>query len=78
MTIVSEKLKSHLIVKPKKSITEVAKKLRIGRSAFSNMINGKSDLSVELALKIEGVFDLDASEMLVAQLYEKLSEARNT
>lgn len=76
MTTVSEKLKSHLIIKPNKSITEVAKQLNIGRSALSNMINGKSDLSIELALRIEVVFDLDAREMLMAQLDEKLTKAK--
>lgn len=73
---VAQQLKSYLVIKPSQTVGVIAKQLDMSRPAFSNVINGNADLSIELALKIEAAFDLDAREMLIAQLDEKLAEAK--
>jgi len=78
MPIVAEILKKQLVTKTGKTVTEVAQEIGMSRPAFSNVINGSSDLSIELALKLEAMFvGIDATKLLVAQLKEKIDQARS-
>jgi plasmid maintenance system antidote protein VapI len=76
MQTVSEKLKLLITVKEGLSVTDAAKKLEIGRPALSNVLNGNASLSIDLALKIENVFGLDARELLIKQVNEGLALSR--
>src|SRR6266699_954469 len=46
-----------------RTITEAAKMLGIGRPALSFVLNGRADLSIELAYNIERVFKYDALDL---------------
>jgi plasmid maintenance system antidote protein VapI len=71
----AEDLRERLIYKGQ-TVTNVAEKLGYGRPAVSNALNGKATISVEMALRIEGVFDLNADNILHRQLNEQITEAR--
>lgn len=58
------------------TVTAAAKRLLISRPAFSNVVNGNADLSVDLALRLESEFGLDARAMLIAQLDVAIAAAR--
>ncbi len=49
------------------SVTEAAKRLRVGRPALSNLLNGKAGLSQEMALRLEGTFGADRTKLLKLQ-----------
>jgi plasmid maintenance system antidote protein VapI len=66
------------IVLDNRSITDLAISLGIGRPGLSNVLNGKAMLSIELALKLERLFGIDARQMLVAQLNEQIAKARKS
>jgi plasmid maintenance system antidote protein VapI len=58
------------------NVTEAAKLLRIGRSALSNVLNGKADLSLPLATKIEDVFRYSGLALLKDQVEYKYQQFR--
>jgi plasmid maintenance system antidote protein VapI len=58
------------------TVTEAAKRLRIGRVALSNVLNGNADLSVDLAARIEDVFRYSALDLLQRQAELKLDAYR--
>lgn len=60
----------------RRTVTEAAEMLRIGRVALSNVLNGTADLSVELAAKIEDVFCYSALDLLQRQVALKLDAYR--
>jgi antitoxin HigA-1 len=76
MSNVSEKLMRQLIVKPGRTVTELSVTLGMSRPALSNVLNGNAELSIDLAIKIEDIFGIDASKLLIQQLSDKLEEAR--
>jgi|EndMetStandDraft_5_1072996.scaffolds.fasta_scaffold402021_1 antitoxin HigA-1 len=76
MTLAST-LKQKLVTARDKTVTEVARELEMSRPCFSNVVNGNAALSIELALRIEREFGLDARKLLVEQLDEDIAEARN-
>lgn len=49
------------------SVIEAAKRLRIGRPALSNFLNGKSALSPEMAVRLEKAFGADRKQLLDMQ-----------
>ena len=49
------------------SVTDAAKKLGVGRSTLSNMLNGKSSLSPKMAARLEKTFRADSRELLDRQ-----------
>ena len=49
------------------SVTEVAKKLGVDRPALSNLLNGRSALSAEMAARLETAFGADRRELLDRQ-----------
>jgi len=65
-----------LIKKPGRTVTELAGMLGMSRPALSNVLNGNAELSMELALKLEEKFGMDASKLLINQLGEQLEETR--
>ncbi|MBT1509369.1 hypothetical protein KIP88_02545 [Bradyrhizobium sp. SRL28] len=65
-----------LVTSRDKTVTEVAKELEMSRPCFSNVVNGNASLSVELALKIQDTFGLQARKLLIQQLDEQIAAAR--
>lgn len=51
------------------SVKEAAQKLRIGRPALSNLLNGRAALSAEMALRLEQTFGADRQELLDLQTH---------
>jgi addiction module HigA family antidote len=51
-----ELLREELIEQNKLTVTEVAGMLRVSRQAVSNIVNGKADISPEMAVRIATVF----------------------
>jgi addiction module HigA family antidote len=49
------------------TITAIAKVLRVGRPALSNLLNGNSSLSPEMALRIEKAFGANSADLLKMQ-----------
>ena len=49
------------------NVTQAARALGVGRPALSNLLNGNSSLSSEMAMKLEKVFGVSASELLAMQ-----------
>lgn len=72
---VHDELKSQL-GKKCRTVTEIANSLGVGRPAVSNMLNGRSSISVEMAIKIEEAFGINAYYILHAQLDEHIYEAK--
>ena len=75
MTVASI-LYEKLVTSRDKTVTEVAKELKMSRPCFSNVVNGNASLSVELALKIERTFGLDARKLLIRQLDEQIAASK--
>ena len=49
------------------NVTQVAKAVGVGRPALSNLLNGNSNLSSEMAAKLEKAFGASASDLLAMQ-----------
>jgi addiction module HigA family antidote len=49
------------------SVTEAAKRIGVGRPALSNLLNGKSALSPEMAVRLEKAFGADRKRLLDMQ-----------
>ena len=49
------------------SVTEAAKRLGVGRPALSNLLNGNSSLSTQMAVRLAKTFDADRNELLKRQ-----------
>lgn len=60
------------------SVTAMAETLDITRPSLSIVINGRGALSINLALKLQERFGLNARELLIAQLDEDIEAATNT
>lgn len=59
-------IRKHVIPKDM-SVTDAAKKLRVGRPALSNLLNGNSSLSPNMALRLEKSFGSDRQKLLDLQ-----------
>ncbi|MEO8723086.1 MAG: HigA family addiction module antitoxin [Sphingobium sp.] len=59
------------------SVTEIAERLRVTRQAMSNLLNGKSGLSAEMAIRFEKAFGLRADTLLRMQAAYDLATARS-
>lgn len=73
----ADMLYKKLVTSRGKTVTEVAREMGMSRPCFSNVINGNASLSVELALKIEKQFGFKARALLIQQLDEQISAARD-
>jgi addiction module HigA family antidote len=58
------------------TVTDAAERLEITRPSLSNVVNGNAALSIELALRVEREFGLDARKLLIAQLDEVIADAK--
>lgn len=58
------------------SVTELAERLRVTRQAMSNLLNGNSGLSAEMAIRFEKAFGLKADTLMRLQSAHELTVAR--
>ena len=58
------------------TVTELAKRLRIGRVATSNLVNRRAGISAPMALRLELVFSRPARFWLTLQLNYDLALAK--
>jgi len=58
------------------SVTKAATMLDAGRVNLSRVLNGNADLSIELAKKIEYIFQHDGLELLKMQLTDKYNKGK--
>lgn len=58
------------------TVTLVAEKLHVTRPAMSHLLNGKADLSPEMAIRFEKSFGIPADTMLRMQTTFDLADAR--
>ena len=58
------------------SVTEAARLLHVTRQALSTLLNGRADLSPEMAIRFEKVFGIDAETMLGMQLAWDVRQVR--
>lgn len=73
MKSVAAMLRTALVDARGLTVTELAPMLGIARPSLSSVLNGRSALSLDLALRIERVCGIDARKMLIAQLDEQLA-----
>ena len=69
-------LKRNVIEHYRLTVTEAAERLGVSRPAMSNLLNGKADLSPDMALRFELAFGLGAKTPLRMQTAHDLAEAR--
>jgi addiction module HigA family antidote len=55
-----------------RTVTEVAKHLRVTRAALSRLLNGRSGVSAEMALRLSEVLGVDAEHWLRLQAQRDL------
>jgi addiction module HigA family antidote len=55
------------VIPPGMSVKDAAKRLRIGRPALSNLLNGNSSLSPEMAVRLEKAFGANRQQILDLQ-----------
>ena len=58
------------------SVTFVSGRLGVSRPAMSNLLNGKADLSPDMAIRFEKAFGIPADTMLRMQTAYDLADAR--
>ena len=58
------------------SVTAAATALRVSRPALSNLLNGRSDLSGEMALRIEKAFGVKMDTLLRMQASYDIAQTR--
>ena len=58
------------------TVTVAAGKLDVTRQAMSNLLNGRSTLSAEMAIRFEKAFGIRADSLLRMQAAHDLAEAR--
>jgi addiction module HigA family antidote len=58
------------------SVTDVAKALQVSRPALSNLLNEKSDLSGEMALRIEKAFGIKMDTLMRMQSAYDIAQTR--
>lgn len=58
------------------SVTEGARALGVSRQALSNLVNGKSRMSVEMAVRLEKAFGFTARNWIYLQVTYDIAQAR--
>jgi addiction module HigA family antidote len=71
-----EWLREEIIAPAGLSVTAAADRLRVTRQAMSNLLNGNSGLSAEMAIRFEKAFGLSAETMMRMQAAYELAQAR--
>lgn len=69
-------LKRNVVDHYRLTVTLVAEKLHVARPAMSHLLNGKADLSPEMAIRFEKGFGIPADTMLRMQTAFDLANAR--
>ncbi len=59
-----------------RSVTDAARILGVDRQTLSNLLNARSGISAEMAVRLEKVFGTSAREWLLRQLDYELAEVR--
>ena len=59
------------------SVTDAARVLGVDRQTLSNLLNARSGISPEMAIRLEKAFGLPAREWLMRQLDHELAEAKH-
>ena len=59
------------------TVTSAAKKLGVSRKALSELLNGHSGISPEMALRLAKAFDTTAESWLLQQAHYDLSKAKD-
>ena len=57
------------------SVTDAARVLGVDRQTLSNLLNARSGISPEMAIRLEKAFGMPAREWLMRQLDHELAEA---
>jgi addiction module HigA family antidote len=60
------------------SVASVARELGVAKSTFSRLVNGKADISPEMAVRLSAVLGRSAESWLALQDHYDLWEARQT
>jgi len=58
------------------SVTALASHIGVSRQAMSNLLNGHTGLSAEMAIRFEKAFALKADTLLAMQMHYELATAR--
>lgn len=58
------------------TVTDAASRLHVTRQAMSNLLNGNSGLSADMAIRFEKAFGLKAETLMRMQAAHELAEAR--
>ncbi len=69
-------LASEIVEAHRLSVTEAARLLHVSRQALSTLLNGRADVSPEMAIRFEKVFGVDAETLLRMQLAWDLRQVR--
>ena len=73
---VARYLHNHIKQTLGKTVTQAAKELGVGRPALSNTLNSKAQLSVEMALKLEQHYGMDAAGLMAWQACAQVRRLR--
>lgn len=69
-------LRDELVIPNNLSVTALADALGVTRQAASNLLNGKSGVSAEMAIRFEKLFGVSADSLMRMQARHDLSKAR--
>ena len=69
-------IRTEIIQPAKLSVTDAAAVLQVSRPALSSLLNGKADLSAEMALRIEKVFGVKMDTLLRMQVSYDIAQTR--
>lgn len=69
-------LKTEVIEAHRLTVTEAAKILRVSRPTLSSLLNAKSDLSGEMAIRFEKAFGLDMDTLMRMQNSYDIAQTR--
>lgn len=71
-----EWLRAEIVEPAGLNVTELAERLHVTRQAMSNLLNGNSGLSAEMAIRFEKAFGVKADTLMRMQSAWALAEAR--
>ena len=69
-------LREEIIEPHKLTVTAAAKALGVTRAALSNLLNGKSSLTPEMALRFEKAFSIDMETLVKMQVSFDIAQTR--
>lgn len=78
MNKINELLKTEILVKRKLTVSDAAKLLNISRVTLSGILNGKKNITANIANKLEQVFGISLTNELIANNQEKLMSFSST